>query len=515
MQVLVVDDDVPTTQAIVNSIRWESLAIDKVLVAYSVTDAFNQYNKYRPQIILCDIEMPDGSGIDLMQRINNINNQSNQSLPNYPYKFIFLTCHSEFSYAKSAIEGHAFGYLTKPFNQIQVETLLAKAVNDIIKQQKMESVRKESLSQEFWRRLAFRELENSLELNTRYADLKIPSFIRAILISIPLSQTEEKWNDDVFLVAFRNLVSLICNQSLSYIRHNCHYALIILPSETSISSIRQLMEKLFNSCKGQFDLSPSIYLDKKVPLLELANSRKRLQDFDLKNVSHRGKVFLSIENKLTENDNQAHLDTDELMQLFVHQKPHAVIAYIGDCLRDLYSKKLLTYEALCSIKLDYQQVLYSFLLENKIKANELSHEKNATSSMMDFLKWVTSSTEKAIAAVKNKNQYSETTRKMIFFINDNCKENPSIKAVADEVCLSPDYAARIFKADTGLTVKEYLNQVKVQKAIKLLRQDSQSIATVAYETGFENSSYFSTVFKQITGLSPSQFIKQREEDTEK
>jgi len=73
--------------------------------------------------------------------------------------------------------------------------------------------------------------------------------------------------------------------------------------------------------------------------------------------------------------------------------------------------------------------------------------------------------------------------------------------------LSYEYLSRVFSRATGMTISHYKNYVKIQKAIDLLRLGSMNINEIAQRTGFENQFNFSRVFKQMTGLSPTQYAK--------
>ena len=67
MHILVVDDDIPTVEVIRTSLHWDLLGIDRVETAYDYTEAQNKIRPSQPDIILCDIEMPRGSGLDLLR----------------------------------------------------------------------------------------------------------------------------------------------------------------------------------------------------------------------------------------------------------------------------------------------------------------------------------------------------------------------------------------------------------------------------------------------------------------
>ena len=72
MHILVVDDDIPTVEVIRTSLHWDLLGIDRVETAYDYTEAQNKICASQPDIILCDIEMPRGSGLDLLKHLRLI-----------------------------------------------------------------------------------------------------------------------------------------------------------------------------------------------------------------------------------------------------------------------------------------------------------------------------------------------------------------------------------------------------------------------------------------------------------
>jgi len=82
------------------------------------------------------------------------------------------------------------------------------------------------------------------------------------------------------------------------------------------------------------------------------------------------------------------------------------------------------------------------------------------------------------------------------------------QTVAETCHLSLFRFSRMFKAARGITFQEYLLQQRVQEAQRLLKNPSASISDVAYAVGFKDPSYFSRIFKQVSGVSPSSFRTQ-------
>lgn len=80
-----------------------------------------------------------------------------------------------------------------------------------------------------------------------------------------------------------------------------------------------------------------------------------------------------------------------------------------------------------------------------------------------------------------------------------------IESVADELHVSYSWFRKAFKKETGLSPKNYLLRLKLDRAKKFLREGNETIAEIAERLGFESSNYFSVFFKSRTGLAPSQF----------
>ena len=82
---------------------------------------------------------------------------------------------------------------------------------------------------------------------------------------------------------------------------------------------------------------------------------------------------------------------------------------------------------------------------------------------------------------------------------------PSVRHLASELQLSPKYLSDLLKSLTGNTTQEHIHYRLIERAkLKLLASDA-SVAEIAHELGFEYPQYFSRLFKEKTGLSPTAF----------
>ena len=103
---------------------------------------------------------------------------------------------------------------------------------------------------------------------------------------------------------------------------------------------------------------------------------------------------------------------------------------------------------------------------------------------------------------------SEITQKMIdvcSYLSQNCTENISLDDAADYAGFSRYHFSRLFKEKAGMTFSDYLAQVRVDHAKRLLATTDLSIAEVAAAIGYQEANSFSRLFKTRTGKSPSDY----------
>lgn len=91
------------------------------------------------------------------------------------------------------------------------------------------------------------------------------------------------------------------------------------------------------------------------------------------------------------------------------------------------------------------------------------------------------------------------------YIRQNASNKISVSQLAEFCHCSESYLSRIFKRRTGVNINMYINKVRVEQAKNNLIYTHDSIAEIALSVGFSDPNYFSRVFTQIIGISPSEF----------
>ncbi|MGZ3920802.1 MAG: helix-turn-helix domain-containing protein, partial [Bacteroidia bacterium] len=151
----------------------------------------------------------------------------------------------------------------------------------------------------------------------------------------------------------------------------------------------------------------------------------------------------------------------------------------------------------------------------------LSHisEKDGFKKIIHFLQAIeilsVSKEYSYLASLNFKNSYDEkdTNRinKVYKFLMQNFHRDIDLKEVADLCNMTTNSFCRYFKARTQKSLTQFINELRVGHACKLLQNEKHSIADVYYQCGYNNSTNFNKFFIAITGKKPSEYKKQMKE----
>lgn len=99
----------------------------------------------------------------------------------------------------------------------------------------------------------------------------------------------------------------------------------------------------------------------------------------------------------------------------------------------------------------------------------------------------------------------EIVHSVIKYIEENCLSDISLSGVAQTYHISPPHLCRLIKGHTGKTFTEYIAELRLNRAKALLSSTDLPLKEVARNVGYSNPNYFSTVFKKLTGETPTDF----------
>ncbi|NTL34016.1 helix-turn-helix transcriptional regulator, partial [Enterococcus faecium] len=100
-------------------------------------------------------------------------------------------------------------------------------------------------------------------------------------------------------------------------------------------------------------------------------------------------------------------------------------------------------------------------------------------------------------------------RQTIEIIRENAYQKLSVKDIAVSLSIHENYLSRLFKNDMGISIKEYISEIKISIANDLLSSTEYSIQQISDKIGFSTVQSFSKAFKKANGVSPGVYRKRR------
>ena len=98
-------------------------------------------------------------------------------------------------------------------------------------------------------------------------------------------------------------------------------------------------------------------------------------------------------------------------------------------------------------------------------------------------------------------------RPIITYISNHYKEKIYIETMSDMITVSPDYFTKMFKDSIGRTPIDYINGLRINRAMQMLATTDTSVNDISDQLGFSNSNYFHKIFKQYMETSPAAYRK--------
>lgn len=98
-------------------------------------------------------------------------------------------------------------------------------------------------------------------------------------------------------------------------------------------------------------------------------------------------------------------------------------------------------------------------------------------------------------------------QKAITFLVENYNKNLTLTDISDHVYMSKNYFSTLFKKETGISVWGYLKKLKIAKAKNMLQTTLMKNSEISSVIGYENTSHFNKVFKELTGKTPHEYRK--------
>ena len=182
---------------------------------------------------------------------------------------------------------------------------------------------------------------------------------------------------------------------------------------------------------------------------------------------------------------------------------YAYISFMGDGVLDLLSDIGITMEN--SVFKGFSHLI-ELWLSSIIRISQLNANLLTESVLLNTLSCIAEN-ETAFRPIKNSKQLFDV---IVDYVDTHYREpDVSLRAVANIFSYTEKYLSHFFKSNMGIGFNEYVNKLRLQRALDLIEKGADSVTEVALNCGFSDPLYFSKFFKKKTGLSPSKYIQKK------
>jgi len=531
---MIVDDEYLVRIGIRSMLDWEKHGYTIVCDAVSGQDAIDKIARYSPQIILTDLVMDPVSGLELIEYCS-------KNAPDI--KVIVLSNYNDFEKVKTAMKLGAYDFIFKltvnPDELIAVLDSVSKEIDawrlsgkdaEKLLWRNIGAIRKRLIHAMVEQSYASDDdLMNELRLIEVKCDFYKPYVILYLSVAnFGLIQSAGILKEpDLFGASLENIVEEIMgdisdSQAFQYENGQC-FIVINLPSEGLNNVFIRKMDAGFMRIKDcifrYFGIQINGVLSSKITGLKAFSPaasdcmRKMNSRYYLK----ENKLILSVdekpqqqEHKMPENLSLSYWKTSLEHFNFTEAKlflQRFIGFFYGREDVESYPVREKLYELYRLMKVDghakgiaidkltdkYGMTLYQAISQHDLL---LSTEE----SFMEILDKYT------IECSKNGNRKpKKVIARILTYVKDNLSGDLSISAITKVFHFSESYFSHLFKREMGISFIDYVNRLRVEKAMELLTETDKNITEISYEVGINNPNYFSILFKKHVKVSPNEY----------
>ena len=526
MRILLVDDDPIILEDIRSSIHWEKLGIHCVFTAFDTAQARDILSKEPVDIIVCDIELPQESGLDLLRWYRQ---------QPWDGQFLLLTSYAKFEYATQALQLRAEAYLTKPFNVETMEIALQKAVQNrrealaqaqanALGQWIVGNIRETHLS--VWHQLLSGSTATSYQhliqrLRKTPLEIDMDASYRLVLSKVTnLEEDLETYGNELLTFMLQNIQSETFsgapeNQNvLSYNYPGCYLLVAVCPDgpdgdfRRKCTSLQHHFSKLLTATVTFCIMNPCKIADFHQVFQQGTHLLNQC-------VAFYGETFFEYQSEDYLQDRAPILKMQQLAEYLEAGNKREFMTYLKKVLDARVQSAVLDARMLKSIHREIQQAMYSHMSKQGIQISLLINDSLSESlaaksdrSALDLLRSTDYFLDKLFAYEQDLARSRSLIDNINSYIHSHYAENIGRNEIGAAFYLVPEYLSKLYKKSTGVNLKDYINDYRMEQAKKLLQSSKKTVGEIAADVGFDNLSYFSTLFKKNTGMTPLEYRRQ-------
>ncbi|MBD2868001.1 response regulator [Paenibacillus arenilitoris] len=519
--ILLVDDEAIELETIEHYVPWDRIGIAVAGTARNGKEALALLAELKPDIVLTDVRMPIMDGLEFGRRAKQIDRS---------VKIIYLSGHNEFQYIKAALNIEAAGYLLKPIDMEELtaliekvkkkceedqladrsgdwlrEKLMMRVIRETNAEKRLEWIRKLELSApDFAPNWAFAaacvtfdappaagggsgqpaldDEADRIETVRRLAE-RLPGPSIVVETAPDAALIVYQWNDDrESLVWTADYWELLLQEA-----GDAAAAHMTVGLSAPRRGFRQLWDAYAEAaaCNEEklYRVGGSVIApDQVLPAVQ--------RDVDAEQPAAR--LAAAIQSG----------DADEARRL---------LGEWFSAIREERIERNFAVRAVIRLLTALEQQFPAFLAGSLKEMLHVDHWKEVSSmkTLAHMHAYVAHFCGELLRAAgeRDVDRNQAVAEQIVRLIQERHHLPLTVEDIAKEVYLSPNYIRTIFKEKTGETILDYLTKFRMNRAAELLKDKSLKVREIAHNVGYENVSYFCSVFHKHRGSTPNEYRK--------
>ncbi|MDO4649664.1 MAG: response regulator [Eubacteriales bacterium] len=524
-RLVIVDDEQTIRNGMCHYIDWNSLGFEVVADFEDGKETLEYIKDHPVDVIMTDIEMAEVTGIELARHVweNHL-----------PQKVVILSGYREFEYARKAIEYNVEHYLLKPIRLDELNEVFGKIKGELDKQQKekQEKSNREKelqeilpeLQEQFWTALLVGGLPYNEKVLHKKAllgldfDADLPCAVVNVQMEIQESasqnyyqQRDNRYNllNNIFASGSREFqfypvyisadtlkVVVTNNEPIQREDFEKRLGAVLEEKKNAVAvlltlKIEMQVEDIFANLSEMAKKCSTLQMHVK----EESGEKVLLESQDQERLQQKYRLVMEL---IDDSDFEGLEEIIENLFFEFRKFPLSVLQKILVDLFSMLSRKFMKmgddlWKAV-SGRVDYQRIL---------KAADVAEEKKVCLEMMQEINQIVKG---------HQNQVSRNViDRTVIYMKEHFGEDISLEVLADSYYLNPTYFSRMFRQYMGVTFTDYLVELRMKEAKRLLLLGKFKVYEVSQKVGYKSDKYFCRVFKQYTGQSPTEFCQTRKQ----
>ncbi len=537
-KILIVDDNPLEIEYLKKNVDWEELEFEICATAYNGRRGLLMYDKFHPDLIIMDIQMPGMTGIEMARTLRERQED---------VYIVFLSSYEVFEYARSGFElGVAQYILKQDIGTEKVQNTLRKVKEQLAERKKLifhrQRQRLRRILEGTEEEIEGKEISEVFTLAVLFCDGSLPFF--------PFEEIEEEKRAD-----FSEMEDELQESGILELPYTLQETILIWKETAMLSQREQerraretcktILKKLIQSRKNKIEDEKEKQGAGQIRICLIGTGLKETQIreqylkwkpyFNQRFLIETGRIFTVETRKMISSEKKEENgaffikkegnDTEEIdwkvVDLYQKQREtDSFFNYVSQCIENMIQERQINqiFRSFSVLFSKYEEKWKNTKRKQMMQEDWKEVFPKEEMSSCDTIQKAVIFWKERYSALEQEEEkseemgYSRLTRAVISYIQGHYREKGlDTNQIAQYVSLSSSRLRFVFKEEVGQTIGQYLTEVRMQKAKRLLLETKKSSDEIADEIGYLDGKYFRKMFKQKYGLTPREF-REREKN---